>query len=165
MKTDLLSSDPGGVQRQIGEQSSRGVELELFWLPLDVVSVDFNLAITDPQYEEYRSDTNDYSGKTPRNVPEKTANLWVSWQFLPHWTASLGSRYVSERYADYANTSKLPNYVVYDASLQWQLSDELRLSLRGKNLSDTADYVLAPYGEQWILADGRSAELELRYDF
>ena len=165
VKTDLLSSDPGGVQRQIGEQSSRGVELELFWLPLDVVSVDFNLAITDPQYEEYRSGTNDYSGKTPRNVPEKTANLWVSWQFLPHWTASLGSRYVSERYADYANTSKLPDYVVYDASLQWQLSDDLRLSLRGKNLSDTADYVLTPYGEQWILADGRSAELELRYDF
>ena len=55
--------------------------------------------------------------------------------------------------------------MVYDASLQWQLSDELRLSLRGKNLSDTTDYVLAPYGEQWILADGRSAELELRYDF
>lgn len=164
-KSDLISSDPGGIQRQIGEQSSRGVELELFWLPWDVFSVEFNLALTKPKYEEFLSGSNDFSGNTPRNVPKKTANLWLTWQVAPDWSVSGGARYVGQRYLNDANTAKLPDYTVFDATVQWQMNDRLRLSMRGKNLSDTKDYVLAPYGNQWILADGRSMEVGLHFDF
>ncbi|MBN7794951.1 TonB-dependent receptor [Parahaliea mediterranea] len=164
-KHDLVSADPGGVQRQIGEQSSRGVEFELFWLPLDTLSVDLNMAFTDPEYEEFVSGDSDYSGNTPRNVPERTANLWLTWQAMPAWTVSGGLRYVGERYLNDANSAELPDYTVWDATLQWQVNDQLRVSLRGKNLSDSEDYVLAPYGNQWILGDGRTAEVGLNYRF
>jgi len=165
VKKDLVSSDPGGVQRQIGEQSARGVEFELFWLPLESLSVDFNVALTEPEYEEFVSGSNDYSGNTPRNVPEETANLWLTWQATGAWSVAGGVRYVGERYLNDANTAELPAYKVVDATVQWQVNDALRLSLRGKNLTDTNDYVLAPYGDQWILGDGRSAEIGLHYAF
>lgn len=164
-KSDLLSSDPGGIQRQIGEQSSRGIEFELYWLPLDLLSIDFNLALTDPEYEEFVSGSNDFSGNTPRNVPKKTANLWLTWQATFDWSVSVGARYVGERYINDANTEKLPDYTVFDASVQWQMSDSIRISMRGKNLSDTKDYVLSPYGNQWVSADGRSMEVGLHYEF
>tara|TARA_R110001599_G_scaffold34184_1_gene109620 strand:- start:6939 stop:9005 length:2067 start_codon:yes stop_codon:yes gene_type:complete len=164
-KSDLISNDPGGIQRQIGEQSSRGVEFELFWLPIEVLSIDFNLALTRPEYEQFISGSDNYSGNVPRNVPEKTANLWLTWQVAPAWSVAGGARYVGERYLDDTNTAELPDYTVFDATLQWQLSDNTHLSLRGKNLGDSEDYVLAPYGSQWVLADGRSVELGMHYDF
>ncbi|MFV0277920.1 MAG: TonB-dependent receptor domain-containing protein, partial [Parahaliea sp.] len=148
-----------------GEQSSRGVEFELFWLPIDVFSIEFNLALSEPEYEEFVSGSTDYSGNTPRNLPETTANLWLTWKLSPAWSLAGGVRYVGERYLDDANTRELPNYTVFDATLQWQASDSLRLSLRGKNLGDSEDYVLAPYGNQWVLADGRSVEVGLHYGF
>lgn len=164
-KDDLISTDPGGVQRQIGKQSSRGAEFELYWLPLDVLSVQMNLAYADAEYNEFVSGSNDYSGNTPRGVPEKTANLWLTWQIVSDWSIAGGVRYVDERFLNDANSAKLPDYTVYDATLQWQMNDKLRLSLRGKNLSDTSDFVLAPYGDQWILGDGRTAEFSVNYVF
>ncbi|WP_372879043.1 TonB-dependent receptor [Spongiibacter marinus] len=165
VKRDLLSADPGGVQRQIGEQSSRGIEWEVYTQVSESVSLDFNLALARARYEEFVKGSDDLSGNTPRNVAEKTANLWLRWQWHPHWQLGAGLRYVGERYANDSNTSVLPSYRVYDAALHWQVSDALQISLRGKNLSDTRDYVLAPYGDQWILADGRAADLSLNYRF
>ncbi len=34
------------------------------------------------------------SGNTPPDVPERLANLWLSWQRLPQWTRSGGARHV-----------------------------------------------------------------------
>jgi iron complex outermembrane receptor protein len=164
-KDNLISTDKGGVQRQIGKQSSKGAEFELFWLPLDVLSVQMNMAYADAEYDEFVSGSNDYSGNTPRSVPEKTANLWLTWQMFADWSIAGGARYVDERYLNDANTASLPDYTVYDATLQWQMNDKLRLSLRGKNLSDTSDFVLAPYGDQWILGDGRTVEFGVNYVF
>lgn len=165
VKRDLLSADPGGVQRQIGEQSSRGIEWEVYTQVSESVSLDFNLALARARYEEFVKGGDDLSGNTPRNVAEKTANLWLRWQWHPHWQLGAGLRYVGKRYANDGNTSVLPSYRVVDAALHWQVSDALQISLRGKNLSDTRDYVLAPYGDQWILADGRAADLSVNYRF
>ncbi len=164
-KSDLISADPGGVQRQIGEQSSRGVEFELYWRPLEVLSVELNMALVDPEYDEFVSRGSDFSGNTPRGVPEETANLWLTWQPLAAWSIAGGARYVGERFLNDANTARLPDYTVYDATLQWQASESLNFALRGKNLSDTDDFVLAPYGDQWILGDGRSVEVGVNFAF
>lgn len=165
VKKNLLSNDPGGIQRQIGEQSARGAELELYWQLFDVFSIDFNLARTQPEYEEFVSGGNDFSGKTPRGVPQRTANLWLTWQLASDWSVSSGVRHVGKRYLNDANTNELPAYTVLDATVQWQVSDALRLSLRGKNLTDTDDYALSGSGNQWRLGDGRSAEVGLHYAF
>ncbi len=163
-KSDLLSEEFGET-RQIGEQTSRGAELEVFWLPLDNFSVDLNIALTEPEYAEFISRGNDYSGNTPRGVPEQTANLWLTWQVNDSLSVAGGARHVGERYLNDANTAELPDYTVWDTAITWSVNDAMSLRLRGKNLTDTDDYVLAPYGNQWILGDGRTGELSLNYRF
>ena len=165
VKENLLSNDPGGVQRQIGSQSSQGVEWHVYWQPVDRLSLDFNLALINPEYETFVSGTDDFSGNTPRNVPERTANLWVNWLPSERFSLGVGARYVGTRFLNDANTAELPSYTVWDASAQWKVNELVNLTLRGKNLSDTADYVLAPYGNQWILGDGRSFELSASFSF
>lgn len=172
-KKDIQSQDEGGVTRQIGEQSSRGIEFDLFLLALDNLSIDLNAAISNPEYDEFVSGGVDFSGNTPRRVPEKTANLWVTWQVDSAWSVGAGARYVGERYINDANTaapptfpsSKLPSYTVWDASVQWRLDDATTFTLRGKNLTDTDDYILNPGSTQVVLGDGRTGELSVNYSF
>ncbi len=167
-KKNLVSENLGGVSLQIGGQSSQGVELDLYLKALEVISIDFNIAFVDAKYDEFISDGTDFSGNTPRNISDMTANLWVNWQLLPKLIMSAGSRFVDERFSDHANTNatKLPGYLVYDANLQWEVNPDLMLSLRGKNLTDEESFVLSSYGAtQWVLAEGRSIELGLNYRF
>ncbi len=165
VKENILSNDPGGVQRQIGSQSSQGIEWDVFWQPLNYLRLDFNLALIKPEYDTFVSGSNDFSGNTPRNVPERTANLWVNWLASNRFSLGVGARYVGTRFSNDANTAQLPSYTVWDASAQWKINKSTKLTLRGKNLTDTADYVLAPYGNQWILGDGRSFDLSAAFSF
>ncbi|CAA0113870.1 Ferrichrome outer membrane transporter/phage receptor [BD1-7 clade bacterium] len=161
VKKNLLVSDPGGVQRQVGQQSSQGVEFEFFLRPTDNFDIDFNIAAVNPKYDDF----GDFTDNTPRDVPKLTANLWMNWQFVDAWTLSGGLRHVGKRYANDANTSELPSYTIYDASLRWAVANDLQLSLLAKNLSDDKNFVLAPYGDQWILGEPRSAEISVNYTF
>ena len=164
-KNNLLSNEPGGEKAQVGQQSSQGVEFDVFMRATDTLDINFNAALTNAEYDDFVKGSDDYSGNTPKNVPEKTANLWVNWQFIDSWIVSGGARYVGGRFSNDSNKTEMPSYTVFDASLQWHVNDDLQLSLRGKNLSDEIDYVLASYGDQWILADGRSAEISMHYNF
>lgn len=164
-KKNLLSNDPGGVQRQIGQQSSQGVEWNVFWAPVEQLNVDFNVALISPEYDEFVSGASDFSGNTPRNVPERTANLWVNWLVNERASFGFGARYVGTRYLNNANSAELPSYTVWDASAQWKFSDSIGITARGKNLTDSTDYVLAPYGNQWVLSDGRAYEVSATFNF
>ena len=165
LKEDLLSNDPGGVQRQIGSQASRGVEWDVFWRPLDDVSLDVNLALIKPEYKTFVSGANDFSGNIPRNVPERTANVWLSWLAGERFSLGLGARYVGARFSNHANSAQLPSYVVWDASAQWRINATVDVTLRGKNLSDSREYVLSPYYNQRILGAGRSFDLSVALSF
>lgn len=164
-KNDLLSFDAGNVQRQIGQQSSRGIEFDLFVQATDTLGVDFNIALTDAEFDEFDNGTQNLKGNRPKNIPKHTANLWLNWQAANDWLVSGGVRYVGERYSNDTNTVTLPDYLVYDAAIQWAVCDQVGLTLRGRNLTDEKDYVLSSYGNQWVLADGRSAEITLNYNF
>ena len=165
LKEGLLSNDPGGVQRQIGSQSSYGVEWDVFWRPLDYLSLDANLALIKPEYKTFVSGANDFSGNTPRNVPERTANVWLNWLVSERVSLGVGARYVGKRFSNHANSAQLPSYVVWDASAQWRINRLVDVTLRGKNLSDSKDYVLSPYYNQWILGDGRTFDLSVAFSF
>lgn len=170
-KNNLVVEEAGGVERQIGQQSSRGIELNIFSQPLDSLDIEFNAAYVNPEYDEFakfnkdKNELEDFSGNTPKNVPERTANLWINWRFIEIWQLGGGARYVSERFSGFDNKKKMPEYTVFDASLNWAVNNDLQLALRGKNLTDEIDYVLSPYADQWILGDGRSVELGLNYSF
>lgn len=89
----------------------------------------------------------------------------INWDAKEALSLSGGVRYVGERYVDDANQRVMPAYSVWDAVLQWRASDRLELSLRGLNLGDSDDFVLAPYGNQWILGEDRTFQANVNYRF
>ena len=164
-KKDILTRLPASaVTEQIGQQNSRGIEFTLRLNPTETVSVDFNIASIDAEFDEFYSGGVSLAGNPPRNVPEKTANLWLNWSVLPNVQLGGGFRYVDSRFANDANSEKMPEYTVFDASVNWLVSEDITITLRGRNLTDEEDYVLAPYvPNQWIFGDPRSYEISLRF--
>lgn len=164
-KQDILTRLPASaVTEQIGQQSSSGLEATLRINPSDSVSMDLNVSSIDPQFDEFYSDGQSLAGNRPRNVPQRTANLWLNWAITGALRLGGGFRYVDSRFANDENTEQLPAYTVFDASLNWSVDEDLTVTLRARNLTDEEDYVLAPYvANQWIFGDPQSWELSIRY--
>ena len=165
-KEDLLSRDPDDPTRtvQVGEQSSRGVELMVGLRPTPRWSVDANVSVLDAKFDEFVADVGgtavSRAGNVPRNVPEQVANLWVTHRLASAWDVGAGVRYVGRRFADDANTVRIPSYTVTDAFVAWNSGRNTTWTVRVRNLFDR-EYVIAPYnsGNQFILGDPRSVEL------
>jgi len=164
-KEDILTRLPASsITEQIGQQSSDGIEFTLRVNPTDSLSIDFNAASIDAEFDEFYSGGISLAGNTPRNVPEQTMNLWLNWSPINDVQIGGGFRYVDSRYADDSNTEKMPAYTVFDASVNWMATENLTITLRARNLTDEEDYVLAPYvPNQWIFGDPRAYELSFRF--
>lgn len=171
-KTDLLTRDPinPALSMQIGEQSSRGLEAS-FNLPLARNwRVEGNLALLRARYEDFNESSGGASvsrkGNVPTNVPERVANLWMSWDFAPDWTAMAGARHVGKRYADNANTLKLPAYTTMDLALEWRIDAKTTVTARGFNVFDKAYFTTAYYtNTQWLYGPSRRFELTVNHRF
>ncbi len=165
VKEDLLTRLPGSaITEQIGQQSSDGFEFTFRVNPTDTLSIDLNAAFINAQYDEFFSSGVSLAGNTPRNVPETTANLWVNWAPLNQLQVGAGLRYVDSRFGNDANTQTLPSYTVFDASLNWSVSDTTEVILRARNLTDEKDYILSQYtSDQWVFGDPRAYELSVRF--
>ncbi|MEE2608877.1 MAG: TonB-dependent siderophore receptor [Pseudomonadota bacterium] len=166
-KEDILTRLPASaITEQIGQQSSDGVEFTLRVNPTETLSIDFNAAWINAEFNEFYSGGVSLAGNTPRNVPEQTINMWLNWSPINNVQVGGGFRYVDSRFANDGNSEKMPEYTVFDASANWMVSDNLTVTARVKNLTNEEDYVIAPYvPNQWIFGDPRAYELSLRYSF
>lgn len=166
VKHDLLSTDPldPTVQQQVGQQSSRGLEWSGLLHLGPALTLEANAAWLRARYDDFRQasggGTVSRAGNVPVNIPQRTANIWLSWHVAPDWRIGAGWRHVGARYGDAANRERLPSYNVIDASARWQVSRRTSLSLRLRNLFNRT-YPLTSLngGSQWLLGPARSAEL------
>src|SRR5690606_35593955 len=171
-KKDLVTRDPDdpSLRVQVGSQSSRGLELTL---GLDLGRdwrLDINGAILDARYDDYTDTSGGAAvsrrGNVPPDVPERLANLWLSWRFAPQWTASAGLRYVGKRFADSANQLEMAAYTTTNLALQWDARRDLTLALRAYNVFDKQYAETAYYNQtQWLLGAERRVELSAHYRF
>ena len=157
VKKDLLSQVPDGdrtISVQVGQQSSYGGEAALSWLPAPGWRIDANLALLHAQYDDFSQTVGGvrvfYNGRTPIDVPEQVANLWINWAFARDWEARVGVQYVGAVFGDFANTVSRPDYTLVTLGLDHQVSAGSRLSLRVFNLLDTV------YALDGSVADGRN---------
>jgi iron complex outermembrane receptor protein len=128
---------------QIGEQRSRGWELDL---PFSITPRWRMLA----SYTQLRAEISDDSdptliGKLLANAPRRSASLWSTYDFSGRATglsAGLGAIYVGTRQANTANSFELPSYVRWDANLAYRFGDgqRYRLQLAVQNLGDKRYY-------------------------
>ena len=171
-KTNLLSrdADDPSLRVQVGEQSSRGVEASLSLALAPGWTIDANATALRAKYDDFSESVGgaavSRAGNVPPNVPQRLANLWLSWNFQPGWTAMGGLRYVGKRYADSANTIELPSYTTTDLALRWDVNKDTAITARGFNVFDRAYFTTAYYtNTQWFYGPSRRFELTLNHRF
>lgn len=169
VKDNLISRLPGtsAVGVQVGSQSSQGVELALGWRFAPGWRLDGNLALLHAQYDSFTQVVDglavSYAGKQPLDVPERVANLWLTWEVDRAWTARVGLQNVGEVYSDFGNTARRPAYNLVNLVLDRQVTADSRLSLRVYNLFDKV-YAISGnavngVGTNWLLGRPRSFEV------
>jgi len=171
-KNNLVTRDPNNPAQsiQVGQRSSHGLEANVAMAFASGWQLDANAAVLRARYDDFsetvRGVAVSRAGNVPTDVPERLANVWVSWNFLPKWTLSSGLRYVGKRYADNANTLTLPAYTTTDLALRWQVTPDTTVTLRGFNVFNKRYYTTAYYtNTQWLVGDGRRFELTAHHRF
>ncbi|KQT19825.1 TonB-dependent receptor [Methylobacterium sp. Leaf399] len=163
-KDNLLTADPQrpAVSIQVGSQSSHGVEAFASLGLWENWRIEGNLALLQAQYDSFQQAVGgvavSFAGNQPINVPERVANLWLSWAFAPRWEARAGVQFVGETVGDFANTVRRPAYEVVNGSVDYRIDDTSRLSLRAYNLLD-AVYPVTGGSTFWLLGRPRSVEV------
>jgi iron complex outermembrane recepter protein len=157
----ILSRDPENpsITQQIGQQSSRGIELNASMRLLPGLSANANAAVLEARFDDFVELVSNVpvsrNGNVPSGIPRQTANLWLSWEFRPDWKANAGWRYVGERYSDTANLVRVADYQSTDLSVSWRPTNNLRLTARLDNLFDDI-YTTSSSTSQWRLAPPRT---------
>ncbi|HLS19376.1 MAG TPA: TonB-dependent receptor, partial [Paracoccaceae bacterium] len=166
VKNDLLARDPDdpNITRQIGQQSSKGIEAAIGFDVTPTFRIDANGALLSPRYDDYVQEAGNFSGNRPPNAPRHVVNIWGSWEFAPGWTARAGAHHVAEAFTNAANTTTRPSYTIVNAGLQWKPRENLSLDLNVYNLTDKI-YATSGGADQWLLGPPRSATLDLSVSF
>jgi iron complex outermembrane recepter protein len=173
-KQNLLSPDPNDrlIMRQIGAQSSRGIEASVALQLTDKLRYEGNVAVLEAQYDQFATTTGtgvnavlvDYSGNRPTNVPQQVINNWLSWAFMPQWEGHVGIQWVGTMYNDDANTVKRPSFTVVNLGLDYDVTKNSEIALWVFNAFDEV-YAVGGTATEWQLAAPRSAELSYRIKY
>jgi TonB-dependent siderophore receptor len=145
-RENIAIPDSSGLLRQIGDQSSRGLEMELSAdLPKDF-SANFAYALNDSELTRFAESIQialdppafavvDRSGNTPAFAPRHILNLWASKRIGHGLSLGLGARYVSEQFIAENNDFKTAGYFLLDAMASYT-KGRITASLNLKNLTD-----------------------------
>ena len=142
-KTNIAVADPDlpGVSRPIGEQRSRGIELDLRGEILPGWNIFASYAYTDAEIIE--DDGSEVEGNRLFGVPEHAASLWTTYEIQEGDLQGLGFGagvfFVGEREGDNDNSFQVPSYTRTDASIFYR-RDNWRAGINFKNLFDV-DYI------------------------
>ncbi|GAA6185602.1 TonB-dependent siderophore receptor [Aliiglaciecola sp. NS0011-25] len=165
-RQNVSTADPlmPNFRIQTGEQSSRGVELEVSGTPMTGWSIAFSAAFIDAVVT--KDNVFEIGSKLP-GAPEYSASLWNKYVIQSGMLSGLelggGIYYVDERAVGLPNGSfNLPSYVRVDAMVAYSL-DKWRLQLNLKNLADEEIYDLT--STTIMPQEPRSFSLQLRYAF
>ena len=136
---DILTRDPAdpAVVLQGGNLQSKGVEVALDMPITEEFAVTLSGTLLDAEYGELlESGGADRSGNSPANVPERLADLVLTWspKALPV-TVGANVRHNGGFYTSNANTIRVNAFTTVDASIAWDAPFGT-LTLRGRNLTD-----------------------------
>lgn len=120
--------------RQVGEQRSRGVELELSGRPTARWQVVASLTSLDAKITR---DTAALNGKRFQGAPAASAALWNRFDVSPALGVGAGLVYAGERFVDPANTLTLPSYTRWDLAAYGQISHSTRWQVNLLNAFNT----------------------------
>lgn len=165
-RTDVLTRDPlnPALTVQIGKQSARGIEGQLTLRPAKQWTIEANVTLLSAKFDDFYESVGGIAvsraGLLPPDVPEKVANLWLTYRLSDDWRFGAGAHHVGRRSANNANTIFMDGYTTADLWLAYRLKPgELRVRVR--NLTDKlyANHSYGTGGSQFLLGEPRAVEV------
>ena len=149
-KENIAIPDQFGIPSQVGDQESRGVEVEIVAEPLRNWLAFINYAYTDAELTNFnefvQTGSDDFgqpqytffdrSGNTPAFVPEHLVNLWTTREFTNGFGLGAGLRYLSSQFIADDNVFEIDPALMLDASVFYQTA-QMRWQLNFRNITDT----------------------------
>jgi len=133
-ETDLLE--------QIGEESAKGVEIDLVGRVLMNWSVMASYAYNVAEITESPNEAD--LGKQKPNAPKHQGNLWTKYDFdqgpLTGLGIGFGTNFVTERNLSLSATQTIPGYTLINAAVYYTTGN-VRLQLNVNNLTDETHWV------------------------
>lgn len=129
-----------GFQRfQVGKVDARGIELEAKAELTDRANLTFAYSYLDS--EIVNGETAAQKGNRMQFIPAHSASAWFDYTIpgdgaFGDLTMGLGARFIGSRYGDNNNTVKLASFTVFDAALNYKVTDNASLSVNVLNLFD-----------------------------
>ncbi|WP_338474099.1 TonB-dependent siderophore receptor [Pseudomonas sp. MS646] len=125
--------------RAVGAVRSQGLELEAHLQLTEQLKVLGSYTFTDIEYSKSMistlssaADIIENKGNSPTQAPRHMASLWADYRFdsgaLDGLRLGGGVRYVGYSWADAENTTKVPSYTLFDASVGYDLG---KVGLKG----------------------------------
>jgi iron complex outermembrane receptor protein len=166
-RANIAITDDTGFTQQLGDQRSRGVEIEISGEPVPGLRTFFTYAYTDAELTRFPetkfvgldfTDPNnpvpifatfDRAGNSAAFAPEHLAGLWAAKDFAGGLGLAGGARYVGEQFIDEDNAFAIDDYITLDAAVTYG-RDNWRLRLNLKNLTDT-DYEVRGFGSGSVI--------------
>jgi iron complex outermembrane recepter protein len=156
-KTNVLTPDPDpslavqGFQVQVGEQRSRGIELDVAGEILPGWKVIASYAYTDATVTTDNS-TPSKVGNRLTNVPQNQASLWTTYEIQKGNVRGLGFGlglfYIGDRQGDLDNTFSLGSYLRTDAAVYYR-RDRFNAAINIRNLFNV-DYISSASGRTYV---------------
>ncbi len=150
-RTNVLTPNPDpilaqqGFQVQVGEQRSRGIELDVSGEILPGWKIIASYALTDAEVTADNS-TPSIVGNRLGGVPQNQASLWTTYEIqkgnLQGLGFGLGLFYVGERQGDLGNSFQVGDYLRTDAAIYYRRGG-FNTAINIRNLFDI-DYVSSP---------------------
>jgi iron complex outermembrane receptor protein len=146
-KTDVVVQiqNTPALHAQAGKLHTQGYEVNVELSVLRGWTLQSGYAHTDAEWKSFvttgsKGQVLDFTGKTPRNVPEDTFSLWTQYRFDFGLGFGVGGHYVSEIAGDNANSFELPAYGLYDALIFYDW-DRFRFQVNWTNFTNKEYYV------------------------
>ncbi len=79
-------------------------------------------------------------GKQLPNAARSSANLWTTYDISDSWKIGTGINYLGHRFADNDNTANMPAYVLWNAMVAYQVTDDINVQANLQNITDTTYY-------------------------
>ena len=125
-KDNIAIIDQTGFVAQLGDQESKGAELELSASLRPGLDMLFVYGYTDAtltrftRLDPFTGAVLDFSGNDPTWVPKHVFNSWIGKRFENGFGVAGGVRYVGSRFADEANLVRADSYTTLNATLSYE---------------------------------------------
>lgn len=157
------------VYKQDGREIHQGVEFIATGKPMDRLTVIGGFTLMDAFVDKAIANPA-LSGKTPVNVPEKQAKLYVEYEvpFVPDLFLTGGANYYGSRPVDAMNTASMGDAAIFDAGLRYQpevYGRRVTVNLTATNLFDTAYWSYYRSGDGLALGAPRLFALSVKTEW